>query len=271
LAGIIEGIGGFIMTHVSPVALVTGGSRGIGRGIVLGLAKAGYDIALNYARNEEAAREVAGKAVEPGGECLLAQGDVAISADRGRIMNAVRERYGRLDLFVSNAGIAPRVRRDILETTEESYDEVLATNLKGPYFLAQMVAREMINLKKREREASPRIVFVSSISASVASVNRGEYCISKAGLSMTAQLFAVRLAAEGIPVFEIRPGIIATDMTEKVKAKYDPLIAEGLVPQRRWGTPEDVTRVVVSIARGDMDFSTGQVIEVGGGFGLRAL
>ncbi len=259
------------MTHVSPVALVTGGSRGIGRGIVLGLARAGYDIALNYARNEEAAREVAAKAANQKRLCLHVQGDVALHADRERIIKTVMERYGRVDLFVSNAGIAPKVRKDLLETTEESFDEVLGINLKGPYFLGQRIAREMIQLRKREPEAKPRMVFISSISASVASVNRGEYCISKAGLSMTAQLFAVRLAAEGIPVFEVRPGIIATDMTEKVKAKYDPLIAEGLVPQRRWGTPEDVARVVVSIARGDMDFSTGQVIEVGGGFGLRAL
>lgn len=259
------------MSHTTPVALVTGGSRGIGRGIVLGLAGAGYDIALNYARNEEAAREVAAKISGQKRMCLHIQGDVALHAVRERMIKAVMDRFGRLDLFVSNAGIAPKVRKDLLETTEESFDEVLATNLKGPYFLGQMVAREMITLRKRDPEARPRIIFVSSISASVASVNRGEYCISKAGLSMTAQLFAVRLAAEGIPVFEIRPGIIATDMTEKVKAKYDPLIKDGLVPQRRWGTPEDVARVVVSIARGDMDFSTGQVIEVGGGFGLRAL
>ncbi len=259
------------MPYTTPVALVTGGSRGIGRGIVLGLAGAGYDIALNYARNEEAAREVAAKVSHQKQVCLHIQGDVGLHADRERIVKAVMDRFGRLDLFVSNAGIAPKVRKDLLETSEESFDEVLGTNLKGPYFLGQMVAREMIHLRKRDPEARPRIIFVSSISASVASVNRGEYCISKAGLSMTAQLFAVRLAGEGIPVFEIRPGIIATDMTEKVKAKYDPLIADGLVPQRRWGTPEDVARVVVSIARGDLDFSTGQVIEVGGGFGLRAL
>ncbi len=259
------------MTHTSPVALVTGGSRGIGRGIVLGLAGTDHDIALNYAHNEEAAREVAKRVAELKKECFLTQGNVAAHSDRQRIVNETMERYGRIDLFVSNAGIAPRVRRDLLETTEESFEEVLATNLRGPFFLAQLVAQRMIELRKREPESKPRMVFVSSISATVASVNRGEYCISKAGLSMTAQLFAARLAAGGIPVFEVRPGIIATDMTEKVKAKYDPLIADGLVPQRRWGTPEDVARVVVSIARGDMDFSTGQVIEVGGGFGLRTL
>lgn len=259
------------MAHTPPIALVTGGSRGIGRGIVLGLAGVGYDIALNYARNEEAAHEVAGKVTDLGRDCLLIQGDVALHRDREQMVSTAISHYGQIDLFVSNAGIAPRERRDILETTEESFEEVLAANLRGPYFLAQRVARQMMELRKREPVSKPRMVFVSSISATVASVNRGEYCISKAGLSMTAQLFAVRLAAEGILVFEVRPGIIATDMTEKVKARYDPLIADGLVPQRRWGTPEDVARVVISIAHGDLDYSTGQVIEVGGGFGLRSL
>lgn len=254
-----------------PVALVTGGSRGIGRGIALLLARSGWDIALNFSQNHEKAQEVQSEVSRTGHTCLPLQGDIGSRKARRSILEGIHRNFGRLDLFISNAGIAPRVRSDLLETTEESFDEVLSTNLKGPFFLAQSAASWMLKQKKAKPEIVPRMIFITSISANVASVNRGEYCISKAGLSMTAQLFATRLAAEGILVFEIRPGIIATDMTAKVAEKYDPLIAGGLVPQRRWGTPEDVARVVVSIAHGDLDYSTGQVLEVGGGFGLRSL
>lgn len=255
----------------SPVAVVTGGSRGIGRGIALALASCGHDIVLNYARNEEAARATAAQITERGRVCRMVRGDVSRIEDHPGILEAASRGFGRVDLLVNNAGIAPRVRLDLLETSPESYDEVMSTNLRGPMFLTQAFARRMLELKKGGTVPHPRIVFISSISAYVASPSRGEYCISKAGLAMLAQLFAARLAGEGIPVFEVRPGIIATDMTAKVKGKYDTLIAEGLVPQGRWGTPEDVGRAVAAIARGDLDFSTGQVIEVGGGFSMRVL
>lgn len=255
----------------SPVAVVTGGSRGIGRGIALELASSGYNIVLNYARNEEAARATAAQIMERGRGCRIVQGDISKIEDHPGILEAASREFGRIDLLVNNAGIAPRVRLDLLETTPESFDEVMATNLRGPLFLTQAFARRMLELKKAGTVPQPRIVFISSISAYVASPSRGEYCISKAGLAMVSQLFAARLAEAGIPVFEVRPGIIDTDMTAKVKGKYDALIAGGLVPQGRWGTPEDVGRAVAAIARGDLDFSTGQVIEVGGGFSMRVL
>lgn len=259
------------MTPEQPVALVTGASRGIGRGIALALAKAGHHLVLNYASNLEAARETGQRVRDAGVECILIQGDISRPGDRERIFAETKTFQGRLDLLVNNAGIAPRIRKDILESDEGIFDEVLGTNLKGPYFLTQSFAKWMLDLKNGGVVPHPRIVFITSISAYAASVNRGEYCISKAGLSMTVQLFASRLASEGIPVFEVRPGIIATDMTQAVKEKYDSLIADGLVPWRRWGTPEDVARVVTAIARGDLDFSTGQIIEAGGGFSMRQL
>lgn len=259
------------MEQAAAVAVVTGGSRGIGRGIALELASCGYDMVLNYARNEEAARATAAEIAARGRACRMVQGDLSKIEDHPGILEAARREFGRVDLLVNNAGIAPRVRLDLLETTPESFDEVMSTNLRGPMFLSQAFARWMLELKKAGTVPQPRIVFVSSISAYVASPSRGEYCVSKAGLSMVAQLFAARLAAEGIPVFEVRPGIIDTDMTAKVKGKYDALIADGLVPQGRWGTPEDVGRAVAALARGDLDFSTGQVLEVGGGFSMRVL
>jgi NAD(P)-dependent dehydrogenase (short-subunit alcohol dehydrogenase family) len=258
------------MPHPKPVALITGGSRGIGRGIALALAEKGYDQVINFHQNQTAAEEVAHQCQTANSEVLLIEGDISQKETIARLFAETHSRFGRIDLLVSNAGIAPRVRLDLLETTEESFQEILHTNLNGPFFLAQAFAKWMLTLKQQGIVDSPRIVFISSISASVASVSRGEYCISKAGLAMVAQLFAVRLAPD-IPVFEIRPGIIETDMTEKVKAKYDPLIKAGLVPQRRWGTPQDVAKVVVAIGKGTLDFSTGQIIEVGGGFSLRQL
>ncbi len=255
----------------APVALVTGASRGIGRGIALARARQGYDLLVNYARDEAAARAVQRAIAELGRRAEVCRASVAVPADREALVDFTLEAFGRLDLLVNNAGIAPRQRQDLLEATEESFDEVLGTNLKGPYFLTQRVANEMIRLRRDGVLPTARIVFITSVSAYASSPNRGEYCISKAGLSMAVSLFADRLAEFGIPVFEVRPGIIATDMTGPVKEKYDRLIAEGLLPQRRWGLPEDVGRAVAAIARGDLDYSTGQVIEVGGGFGLRRL
>jgi NAD(P)-dependent dehydrogenase (short-subunit alcohol dehydrogenase family) len=259
------------MNENRPVALVTGASRGIGRRIAEELAGNGYDIAVNYTRNEEAARAVQKEIEGRGGRCVLVQADISRSEDRRRLQERTISEFGRIDLLVNNAGVAPRVRQDILETSEESYDEVLSINLKGPYFLTQAVAKTMLELKERRVVETPRIVFITSISAYAVSQTRGEYCISKAGLAMTAQVFAVRLAAHGIPVFEVRPGIILTDMVEKVRDMYDRRIKEGLVPQGRWGYPSDVGLAVSAIASGKFDFSTGQVIEVGGGFCTREL
>jgi len=254
-----------------PLALVTGSSRGIGRGIALELGRAGMNVAVHYATREDAALEVAAELQALGVEAAIFRADLAAAAPRQALVEGVLARFGRIDLLVNNAGMAPRVREDILAATEESFHEVLATNLAGPYFLTQRVAREMIRLRAAGVTPRPRIVFISSVSAQLASTNRGEYCVSKAGLHMAARLFAVRLAAEGIPVLEVQPGIIATDMTAGVKEHYDALIAQGLVPQGRWGTPEDVAGVVRAIAEGHFDFSTGQVIQVGGGLGLPRL
>ncbi|MCB9781505.1 MAG: 3-ketoacyl-ACP reductase [Candidatus Omnitrophica bacterium] len=259
------------MQTQKPTALVTGASRGIGRGIAEGLAEEGYAVAINYVRNREAAEEVADGIRKKGGESLLVQGDVGDREDRARIVEETVRDLGRIDLLVNNAGIAPKVRLDILETTEESFDYVLGTNLKAQYFITQDVAKRMIEWKKEGVVEAPRIVFITSISAYAGSRNRTEYCISKAGASMTAMSYAMRLAEEGIPVFEIRPGLTQTDMVEKVKEKYDRLISEGVVPQRRWGYPEDVAKVVRAIGRGDLDFSTGEVIEVAGGYFLKEL
>ena len=249
----------------SPVALVTGGSRGIGRAICLELARHGYTIAVNYAGNEEAARETQGLIQEEKRESCLCRGDVA--ADRNRIVDDVLGRWGRIDVLVNNAGITSIGRHDILEATEESWDRVLAVNLKGPYFLTQRVAREMLRLSASLTR--PAIVNISSLSAYALSMNRGDYCISKAGLSTLTQLFALRLADHGIRVFEVRPGIVETDMTGPVHDRYTPLIAEGLTPIRRWGLPEDVGKVVAALVSGTFAFSTGDVINVDGGFHLR--
>nr|MDT0662780.1 3-ketoacyl-ACP reductase [Micromonospora sp. DSM 115978] len=255
-----------------PAALVTGGSRGIGRGIVLALAGAGYDIVVNYARDSAAAREVGKEVAALGGRAVAVQADVSKSAERHRLIEETVNALGRLDLFVSNAGVAPLVRADLLESQEESFDRLVEINLKGPYFLTQLAANTMIDQLAAGVITRPKIVIVSSISAYTASVNRGDYCVTKAGLAMVAQLYATRLAEHGINVYEIRPGIVETDMTGPVKAKYDDLIFEqGLTPIRRWGQPEDVGRAVVAIATDLLPFSTGQVIDVDGGFHLRTL
>ena len=263
---------------MNPVALITGASRGIGRGIALELARLGYDLVVNFARNEDAARQTAGACIDAGaaaGRTIRAnscQADISSAPDRKRLMAFTRETFGRLDLLVNNAGVAPTVRSDILEATEESFDRLININLKGPYFLTQLVARWMIEQTTAARSNyQPKIVTISSISAYTASVNRGDYCIAKAGLAMLTPLYAARLAEHGVRVYEIRPGIIATDMTGPVKDKYDQLIKEGLSPIKRWGTPQDIGKAVAAIAQDLLPFSTGEVINVDGGFHLRRL
>lgn len=267
---------------MNPVAIVTGASRGIGRGIAFELAALGYDLTLNYARDRAAAETCAtgcAEAARTRGLSVrlhLCQADVSQAADRARLLTETRSEFGRLDLLVNNAGVAPLVRADLLETTEESYDRLFAINVKGPFFLTQMAARWMIEQVEAARAAAqeppaPRIVTISSISAYTASTNRGEYCLSKAALSMLTPLFAARLADHGIGVFELRPGIVATDMSAAAREKYDRLIADGLTPIRRWGVPADVGRAVAAIASGFFPFSTGEVINIDGGFHLRRL
>jgi NAD(P)-dependent dehydrogenase (short-subunit alcohol dehydrogenase family) len=250
------------------VAIVTGASRGIGRGIALGLAAAGFDVVVNYARNADAAEEVKAQIEALGRRALPMRADVAIAVDRVELIAKTIEAFGRIDLLVNNAGVAPDVRADLLEATEESFDRLIAINLKGPYFLTQRVARQMI---AQQGSGNPKIINITSVSAYAASVNRGDYCVAKAGLAMMTQLYAARLAEHGINVYEVRPGVIETDMTGPVKAKYDQLIEQGLTPIRRWGTPDDVARAVVAIASDLLPFSTGEVINVDGGFHVRRL
>jgi 3-oxoacyl-[acyl-carrier protein] reductase len=242
-----------------PVGLVTGASRGIGRAIAVELSKTHFVVAT-YRANHEAAESLRR---ETGAEIFCS--DISSAEDRERLVGALKAKYGGLDLLVNNAGMAPHERLDMLEASEASYDELLATNLKGPHFLTQQIARWMAE------QGHGRIVFITSISSYAASINRADYCISKAGLSMSAALYAQRLAADNVHVFEIRPGIIRTDMIAAVEKVYEEKIAAGLLPQRRMGEPEDVARVVRAIADGLLDYSTGQVINVDGGFHLRSL
>jgi NAD(P)-dependent dehydrogenase (short-subunit alcohol dehydrogenase family) len=261
-----------------PVAIVTGASRGIGKAIAKELAESGYDLVVNHldftpqGEPDLSFAEQTQKEVESlGAQCKTVRGDVGCAEDRTRLIDFTRSEFGRVDLLVNNAGVAPLNRTDILEATEESFDKVMGINLKGPYFLTQKVANWMIKQKKQHPDRTFRIINISSASAYTSSPNRGEYCVSKAGLSMMTKLYADRLAEYGIGVFEIRPGIIATDMTSVVKDKYDKLIAEGVTPIKRWGQPEDVAKAVGAIAQGRLDFSTGEVINVDGGFHLRRL
>ena len=256
---------------MAPAALVTGSGRGIGRGIASCLAEAGYDILINYVRNREAAEASARIVRDKGRRAEIQKADVA-SRDEGQgLVDATLEAFGRLDLLVNNAGIAPSVRADILQATPESYDEVMAANLKGAYFLTQYAANRMIELQERGISKRPRIVIISSISAYTSSTNRGEYCVSKAGMHMMTKLFADRLGPYGITVNEIQPGITHTDMTAPVREIYDRKISEGITPIRRWGQPEDVGKAVAAIALGYLDFTTGAAIPVDGGFHLRRL
>jgi len=252
------------------VALVTGASRGIGRAIAIELGRIGYDVVVNYRANAAEAERTAKEIKAVGGRGEIFAADVANEDDRQRLVSHTRERFGRLDLLVNNAGIAPEKRVDLLEANVESFDRLLNVNLKGPFFLSQLVARWMIEQKDLP-DYTPAIVNISSVSAYAASPERAEYCIAKAGLAMMTKVFATRLADEGINVYEIRPGVIATDMTAGVQEKYDKQIADGLTPIKRWGTPEDVGRAVAAIASGSFPFSTGEVINVDGGFHLRRL
>lgn len=256
---------------VQPVALVTGGSRGIGRAIALTLGSHGWHVAVNYRRSADAAASVVRDIEQAGGAARAIQADISQNADRVRLVEQLLAATGRLDLLVNNAGMAPRERRDILETTEASYDEVMAVNLKGPFFLTQHVAREMIALHEAGTITAPKIISIGSLSAYASSPNRAEYCLSKAGIGMLTRLFADRLAPHGIRVYEVRPGIIATDMTQAVTATYDQRIADGLTPIPRWGQPDDVARAVLALATGALPFSTGEVINVDGGFHLHRL
>ena len=253
------------------VALITGGSRGIGFGIAEQFARNGFDLAINGTRPAADVADAIKKLKSFGNDVIYCRGNITSSSDREHIIQQVKEHFRMLHVLVNNAGIAPKERKDILDATEESFEDVISTNLKGPYFLTQKVANWMIEQKKNDHAFKGCIINISSISATVASVNRGEYCISKAGISMATQLFAVRLGEFNLPVYEVRPGIIGTDMTAGVKEKYDKLIAEGLCVQNRWGTPEDVGKAAVSLAKGDFMYSTGQVIMVDGGLTVSRL
>lgn len=257
-------------TH-KPVALITGAGRGIGLAIAKCLAKDGHDIAACGVREEPGVADALRELRELGAETLYCRADVSDAAARARMLDQTRARFGRLNVLVNNAGVAPKVRADILEATEESFERLMKINLQGPYFLTQAAARWMIAQKKDDAAFKGCIINISSISAAVASTARGEYCISKAGVSMATQLWAARLGEFDIPVYEIRPGIIQTDMTAGVQGKYDKLIGEGLLVQPRWGLPEDVGRAAAMMARGDIAYSTGQVLMVDGGFSVRRL
>jgi NAD(P)-dependent dehydrogenase (short-subunit alcohol dehydrogenase family) len=287
-----------------PVALVTGASRGIGRGIALELARRGFSVAINYRSNSEAAertaadcrriareagheagfetgREAGVKAGheagfetgrEAGPAFFPVAGDIGEPEQREELVRRTLARFGRIDALINNAGVAPKERLDIVEASEESFERLMRINLQGPYFLTQAVVRYWFedSVQPLLREGF-KVVFVTSISADTVSLNRGEYCVSKAGLAMAAQLWAKRLAGEGIQVYELRPGIIETDMTGGVKEKYDTLIADGMVPQKRWGYPEDIGRAVRSILEGDLAFSTGSVLYVDGGLHIKEM
>ena len=253
------------------VALITGGTRGIGLGIARELAGAQFDLAINGKRSEAEVIPVLEELRSAGGRVLYVQGDVSNDRDRNHIVSQTLEHFGQLHVLVNNAGIAPPERKDILEATEASFDMVLHTNLKGPYFLTQRVANRMIQQKEADPSGFYCIINVSSVSASVASVNRGEYCISKAGIAMATRLWAARLGEFDIPVYEIQPGIIETDMTAGVTEKYDMLFRQGLAIQKRWGIPKDVGRVAAAMATGKLSYSTGQVIMVDGGMTIQRL
>jgi len=253
------------------VALVTGGTRGIGLGVAQSLAEGGFDLVLCGMREAAAVEDTLQGLRKLGAEVLYVRCNVAEPDERTAMLAAIRSHYGRLNVLVNNAGIAPRQRMDILNATEESFEEVMRTNLQGPYFLTQAVARWMVEQEAANPAWRGSIINVSSISATVASPSRGEYCISKAGVSMATQLWAVRLGEFDIPVYEVRPGVTATDMTAGVKEKYDKLISEGLCVQKRWGTPADVGRAVAALAAGGFLYSTGQVIMVDGGLTLPRL
>jgi len=252
-------------------ALITGGTRGIGLGIARALAREGWTLALNGVRPETDVVPVLDELRQSGVSVSYDAADLANADQRRRLWQAIRARHGAVNALINNAGRAPKERADLLDAREDSFEELIRTNLQGPYFLTQAIAREQMMRKQADPAFEASIVFVTSISAESISTNRGDYCVSKAGLSMAARLFAVRLAAHGIPVYEVRPGIIETDMTAAVKEAYDTRIADGLVPERRWGTPDDVGRIVAALVRGDAPYATGSIIDVDGGLSLPRL
>jgi NAD(P)-dependent dehydrogenase (short-subunit alcohol dehydrogenase family) len=259
-----------------PVAFITGASRGIGRGIAIELASHGYDIAgssrvLDSQNFESGILEVKQRVEESGAALLPVQGDVSILDDHDRMIRTIVAQFGRIDLLVNNAGVAPEQRLDVLETTPESFDRVMSINSRGPFFLTQGVARQMLAQIQSAAGIKPKIIFITSVSAYMSSASRAEYCLSKAALSMAAAIFADRLSEYGINVYEVRPGIIKTEMTAAVQEKYDRLIEDGLIPQGRWGLPEDVGKAVVALVSGGFEYSTGAVIEVSGGMNIRRL
>lgn len=253
------------------IALVTGGTRGIGLGIAEALGHEGFDLCVCGLRTSEAAEESLAALRKTGAQVLYVRADVGSKPDRTALLQAVETRYGALHVLVNNAGVAPEVRADILEAGEESFERLMRINLQGPYFLTQGAAQWMVRQKKTENSFQGAVINVTSISAEVASVSRGDYCVSKAGLSMASKLFAARLGKEGIPVYEIRPGLIQTDMTSGVQSKYDALIAGGLLVEPRWGQPADVGKAVAMLARGDLPYGTGSVLHVDGGLTLPRL
>ena len=253
------------------VAIVTGASRGIGRGIAEQLGRDGFAVVVNYHSRSESADQVVAGIREQGGSAFACQGSVAVEDDRKRLVEFALAQQGHLGLLVNNAGITSPGRKDLLDTDEASWDQVFETNLKGPFFLAQRCAKAMIQLGKGPSDSPPKIINVSSISAFAVSANRVDYCVAKAGMQMMTWQLACRLAEYGIGVFEVCPGVIKSDMTAPVTEKYDRLIAEGLSPIRRWGTPADVAKAVSAIAANSFPFSTGERIHVDGGFHIRRL
>lgn len=256
--------------HPRPAALVTGGTRGIGFGIARALAAAGWDLIVTGVRPAADVADALRALRDLGSTADYVASDIASATDRAALVEHVRAGHGALHALVNNAGRAPRVRADLLDATPESFEELMRTNLEGPYFLTQAIARDMVARRATDPSHRASIVFVTSVSAEMASPNRGDYCVSKAGLAMTVKLFALRLAAHAIPVYEVRPGIIATDMTAGVRDVYDRRIADGLVPEGRWGTPEDVGHAVATLLHG-LGYATGSVINVDGGLSVRRL
>jgi NAD(P)-dependent dehydrogenase (short-subunit alcohol dehydrogenase family) len=250
-------------------AIITGGGRGIGLGIARALAREGFHLMIGGVRPPEQVTDAIAQLKSLAPAVQYCQADISVAADREKLIDRARTALGRLDLLVNNAGVAPSVRADVLDAGEESFDRLISINLKGPYFLTQLAARWMIAQKQSEPDFRGKIINVSSVSATVVSTNRGDYCISKAGVAMATQLWAARLSEFGIDVYEARPGAIATDMTAGVKQKYDDLIAGGLTLEPRWGQPEDVGKAVAMLARGDLPYSTGQVLTIDGGLTQR--
>jgi 3-oxoacyl-[acyl-carrier protein] reductase len=254
-----------------PLALITGGTRGIGLGIAHALVSEGWNLVLTGVRPARDVTPVLTELLTRGAGVEYIVSDIASREARRALVDAIASRYGALNAIVNNAGRAPAVRADLLEASEESFEALMSTNLQGPYFLTQALTRAIVERRRNEPAFRATIVFVTSVSAEMASPNRGEYCVSKAGLAMATKLFAARLAAEGIPVYEVRPGIVATDMTAGVRETYDRRIADGLVPEGRWGRPEDVGRTVAALVRGDLPYATGSVVYVDGGLSIPRL